>query len=307
MNSQEFTNLYTKQNLDETITSFENEVGFSLIRLYPKDTPYHKDSKRMFIKIAILNRGFFYGVDMTKPEKRGETTSYVIIDGEKYQKKVTNFFSDNDGNEFIFDEALKKIKHGKTNKSFTLNEFIEILVNNHLSDMLFWKRKVNALINIILKILFWFSDKHYEKVQVSIDKYNFSRENKSIMEEQNNAEPFFKYFFISKNFIFSILLVTFLIASLSAVFPDKIPLKYIWNSLFGEFSLSNPLVILLFFLALFSSEKLSIWLNKNIKDFLMPEKDYFSKQKETFIEKLHNYQYHNKFKLKLNTQVNKKN
>jgi hypothetical protein len=299
MNSQEFKDLYKKQDSDETITSFKNEAGFSLIRPYLKNAPYYKDGRRMFIKVAILDRGFFYGVDMTKPEKREETTSYVITDGEEYKKKVTNFVSDTRDDEFIFDESQKKIKHNKTSRYFTLNEFVEILVTNHLSDRLFWKRRGNALVNAILKILFWLSDKHYEKVRVSIDKHNFSRDNKPVMEEQSKTEPFFKYFYISKNLIFAILLTTFLIAILVGIFPNEIPLKYIWYSLFGEFSLSNPLVVLLFFLALFSSEKISIWLNKNIKDFLMPDKGYFSEKKETFIEKLHNYQYHNKFNLKL--------
>src|SRR3989338_4694632 len=102
MNAQEFTNLYSHQTSDESITTFQNEMGFSLIRLYPESTPYHNDGRRMFVKIAALDRGFFYGGDMTKPQKREETTDYVITDGEEYKKKVTNFMSD--GSEFTFDE-----------------------------------------------------------------------------------------------------------------------------------------------------------------------------------------------------------
>lgn len=104
MDSREFTNLYAKQNYDEAITSFQNEAGFSLIRFYPESTPYHKDGRRMFMKVAALDRGFFYGVDMTKPEKRGEATDYVITDGTEYRKKVTNFISN--GGEFTFDEEI---------------------------------------------------------------------------------------------------------------------------------------------------------------------------------------------------------
>lgn len=298
MNAQDFISLYIKQESDETITSFQNEAGFSLIRPYPKDTPYHKDGRRMFIKIAALDRGFFYGVDMTKPEKRGETTDYVVTDGEEYKKrKITNFISD--GSEFSFDNTSRKVIHQPTNKSFTMNEFVEILVTNHLADRLFLKRQLNASINVVLKVLFWLSDKHYERVRVSIDKYHFSRDNKPIPEEQKNIEPFFKYFYISKNLIFGILLMTFLFAILAAIFPNMIPVKNIWHSFFGEFSLSNPVLVLLFFLALFSSEKLSIWLNKKIKDFLMPEKNYFSEEKENFIERMHNFQLQNKFNLKI--------
>lgn len=252
----------------------------------------------MFIKIAALDRGFFYGVDMTKPEKRGETTDYVVTDGEEYKKrKITNFISD--GSEFSFDNTSRKVIHQPTNKSFTMNEFVEILVTNHLADRLFLKRQLNASINVVLKVLFWLSDKHYERVRVSIDKYHFSRDNKPIPEEQKNIEPFFKYFYISKNLIFGILLMVFLFAILAAIFPNMIPVKNIWHSFFGEFSLSNPVLVLLFFLALFSSEKLSIWLNKKIKDFLMPEKNYFSEEKENFIERMHNFQLQNKFNLKI--------
>src|SRR3989344_5557526 len=109
MNGEEFAKLYTRQDSDETITPFQNEVGFSLIRFYPKDTPYFKDGRRMFIKIATLDRGFFYGVDMTKPQKREATTDYVITDVEEYKRKVTNFFSD--GSEFVFDNTTQKVNH----------------------------------------------------------------------------------------------------------------------------------------------------------------------------------------------------
>src|SRR3989344_3531457 len=91
MNGEEFAKLYTRQDSDETITPFQNEAGFSLIRFYPKDTPYFKDGRRMFIKIVELDRGFFYGVDMTKPQKRDEATEYVITDGEEDRKKATKF------------------------------------------------------------------------------------------------------------------------------------------------------------------------------------------------------------------------
>lgn len=42
-------------------------------------------------------------------------------------------------------------------------------------------------------------------------------------------------------------------------------------------------------------------LDKEIKDFLMPEKNNFynTRKGENFIEKMHNYQYHNKFDLRI--------
>lgn len=299
MEKEEFTNLYEKQSQDDVLTQFENEIGFSLVRFYPENRIPKNEDLRMFIKVALLDKGLFYSVDMTKPDIEGEKTSYVIVFNSSYNKKITGFTSGVDDKEFAFDSSKKRIIHSKTQKEFTLNEFIDVLVKNHLSDRLFWKRKYNFLSNLILKILFWLSDKHYEKVQVSVDKYNFSKENKPIIENGENMEPFFKYFYISKNLIFLVLLISLFIAVLSSIFPKIFPISYIWKLLFGEFSLSNPLVVLFFFLALFSFEKLSVWLNTSIKEFLMPEQNVFAKHEENFIEKLHNYQHNNKFNLKI--------
>mgnify|MGYP001564997645 CR=1 FL=1 len=287
MNSEKFAKLYTRQDLDETITPFQNEAGFSLIRFYPKDTPYYKDDRRMFIKIATLDRGLFYGVDMTKPQKREETTDYVITDGEEYKRKVTNFFSDDD--EFVFDNTTQKVIYQPSGKSFTINEFVDILAANHLSDRLFFKRIFNELANKVLKFLFWLSDAHYERIQTVIDKYHYGKcESPPPKDEKKNIDPFFKYFYISKNILFALLLITF---------PSAIFFGHLW--LTGEFSLSNPSIILLFFLILFSCEKFSIWLDKKIKEFLIPSIDHFAEKKINFMGKLHDYQYNNRFKLKL--------
>jgi hypothetical protein len=295
MTKEDFLKLYTKKDNDDSITPFSNEIGFSLIRNYPKNTPYHKDGKKMFLKIALLQGKLFYAVDMTKPEQReGEQISYVISQGEEYKKKTTNFFSDNQ-EPFIFDETQKRIIFEPKNKKFTVDEFVDILVLNHLSDRLFFKRILNSISDFVLKLLFWLSDKHYEKIRVAIDKYHFNRDNKPIKESEKNVEPFFKYFYISKNTIFALLLLTFLLAILSAVFPQIICLEKIWP--FGEFSLSNPFIVLFFFLILFSCEKFSIWLNNKIKEFF--EKESVFEKKVNFIEQLHNYQYQNKFKLRL--------
>ncbi|MEK7538446.1 MAG: hypothetical protein AAB552_01250 [Patescibacteria group bacterium] len=285
MKSDEFVKLYTHQNSDESITAFQNEMGFSLIRLYPENTPYFKDERRMFIKIAALDRGFFYSVVMTRPEKEVGKTSYIITEGEEYKRKVTNFFSD--GSEFTFDNATQKVNHQLSSRSFTMNEFVEILVANHLSDRLFFKRMLNELANRVLKFLFWLSDARYERIQTAIDKYHYGRgENPPPKDEKKNIEPFFKYFYISKNVLFAILLATF---------PSAIFFGHLWA--YGDFSLSNPSLLLLFFLILFSCEKFSTWLDKKIKEFLMPSKDHFAEKKINFIEKLHDYQYNNKFNL----------
>ena len=73
-------------------------------------------------------------------------------------------------------------------------------------------------------------------------------------------------------------------------------MKKFW--VFGEFSLSNPFVVLFIFLILFSSEKFSLWLERKIEDFFENE-TVFKKKRNNFIEHLHNYQFNSKFKLKL--------
>lgn len=292
MNSQKFTELYNKQGADETITPFTNEVGFSLVRTYPEDTQFYKDGKRMFIKLAHTGNGLFWSVSMTTPEGREEGSSYIVYEGNDYGKKFTNFYSDGE-EPFSFNGEENKIVHKPSGKKYTVNQFVEILVKNHLTDRLSMKRKLNFIANLALKLIFWLSDKHYEKVRVSIDKYHFSRGEQAITEEDKNIEPFFKYFKISRNLIFAILLG---ILSLT-IFYRGIPNSWIdrwW--VYGDFSLSNPLVLLIIFTLLFSTEKVSIWLNKSIRQFFA--KDDYNK-KVNFIEKLHNYQLNDRFDLKI--------
>lgn len=300
MKSEEFIKLYSRQDIDEFLTPFESEIGFSLIRKYPKDSQYEKDGKRMFIKVAILGNHLFYSVDMTSPKEIAGEPSYTITDGTEYKKKVTNFYSDADKNdEFTFDKQTGKITHTKTSKEFSMNDFVEILMKNHLSDRLFWKRIKNSIASMFLQVVFWLSNKQYERVQVSIDKFHFKKGDKPVVEEDKSIEPFFKYFYISKNFIFAILLSSFVVATLSSIYDRCDFVKQLWISMYGDFTLSNPMVVLLFFLALFASEKVSTKLNKKIKEFLIPEESMFSETKPNFIEKIHDYQYKNKFDLRV--------
>ena len=286
MTKEDFFNLYDKNETYNSITQFSNEVGFSLIRDYPKNTPYNKDGKKMFIKVALLKDKLFYSVDMTKPEQRdGEQVSYIITEGQEYRKKTTNFFSDNQ-EPFIFDENEKKIIFKPKNKKLTLNEFVDILVLNHLSDRLFFKRILNFISGLILKIIFWLSDKHYDSVKTAIDQYHFNKNQSYTEEKINNVDPFFKYFLISRNTLFGALIFAFLFAVLLS------QCKFI-----REFTVANPLIVLAFFLLLSFCEKISIWLNAKIKEFFTPRKFY--NEKPNFIENLHNYQYQNKFKLRL--------
>ncbi|HET7713385.1 MAG TPA: hypothetical protein VFK94_03140, partial [Patescibacteria group bacterium] len=78
MDPQEFTKLYSRQELDESLTTFRDGIGFSLIRFYPKDSPYYKDGKRIFIKVVLRDGKLDYGVDMTDPRKEEDQYEYFI-------------------------------------------------------------------------------------------------------------------------------------------------------------------------------------------------------------------------------------
>jgi hypothetical protein len=298
MEKEAFVNLYIKQNRDCFITPFDNEVGFSIIRKYPNTSIYKNKLVRIFIKVAIIEKRLFFSVNMVKVENDEKKSEY-IIQSDDGSKKYTNFLSDSTKPEFIFDESSQKIKHVKKNKNFTLNQFIDVLEKNHLSDCLFWKRKANLWVNIFMKIFFWLCDRKYDKEKIRFERPNKRDNDPKPIQQEKNIEPFFKYFYISKNFIFLLLLITLFGAIFTNYFSCYFFIQDAWNNLFGEFTLSNPFVILLFFLILFTSEKISIKFNKKINDFLIPDQSVYSRQKENFIKKLDDYLHMNKFDLKI--------
>jgi hypothetical protein len=291
VNSEQFKDLYLPQPGDETIISFRGEdIGFSLVRLYPQDTLYYKDGKRIFLKLALIKEGLFWSVEMTTPQEEEGKRIYVISEGEEYKKRVTNFFSDK-SDPFVFDFDNKKILHAKSGKSFSVNEFVDILVFNHLSDRMAMKRILNFLVETLLMIIFWLIDKRYDKIRVSVDLFHVRRGKKVLENGEKNTEPFFKYFSMSRNMVFALLALSFFIA---------IPIQPIWS--FGEFTLSNPFIVLSFLLLLFIGEKVSQWLEKQVDRFFNEnEEQMFDKPKINFIKKLHEYQYRNKFELRLKT------
>ena len=113
MDSKNFSQLYKIQNGNEKMIPFEGDIGFSLIKFYPKQTQYYDDGRRLFIKIALSKKGLVYSVNMTNPESRDNQDDYILTDGEEYKKKVTNYYSG--GDEFSFDE-IKQIMDLRLNK-----------------------------------------------------------------------------------------------------------------------------------------------------------------------------------------------
>lgn len=278
MNSDEFVKLYTKIDSDESITSFKDDVGFTLIRKYKEGSEYSKDDKRIFIRLYLVGDIVNGATEMVDADKEGAGGYRIVTEG-KYKKKVTNFRFGGEEN-VMFDTSRKKIFYKPKKLYFTLNEFIEILVNNHLSDRVFFRRNLNNLVNFFLRLIFWLSNKHYDRIKVMLEIYHPSQRDEHDKGDENNIEPFFKYFYISKNILFSFLLIAF-------------PVSFLITRIFyfKDFSISNPTIILFFFLILFVFEKLSTSLDKKIK--------LFFKKETNWIFWLHNFQFSESFKMKI--------
>lgn len=280
MTATDFANLYVKQSEDEKITPYEDGIGFSIVRNYAPNTKYYKDGMKMFFHLRLKNDNSVAGsLDMVKEDKE-YGGKYTIIMDDDYKKGTTgiDYFGNDDG--FLFQSETKKIFYASENKNFTINEFVDLLVKNHLSDRLFWKRKNDYAISVFLKYFFWLSDKNYDRIQVMLDRHRPEQEKKYNKGDEKNIEPFFKYFYISKNILFSSLFIGFFASLL-------IPFLFCIE----DFSLSNPTIILFFFLVLFLLEKISVWMNNKIEQFF--------KGRNNFISESMDYLYKNSFRIKI--------
>ncbi|MDD3940613.1 MAG: hypothetical protein PHQ01_03525 [Candidatus Pacebacteria bacterium] len=307
MTSEKFSNLYQKEGTDDIIPIIK-DIGFTLVKDYPEGSIFKKDGNRMFIRLAILNENeIFYSIDMVRPKvisekearaiggKEGDV-EYPITDISKYKNKITTFFynpNTKDRENIIFNESEGKIiyKFKNGDKKFTLNEFVDILIKNHLADRLKFKKKINLLIDKLLKFTFWLAHEKYDQVEIFLFRYEILKEGKFYEPKEKTPDPFFNYFKLYKHILFveSVILVILLMVY-----------KFFCINLFknvslGEFSISNPIIILLVFAFLFISELFSELLEKSIKDFFSDK----NPKNKNFIKSLDNYLRKNNFKLKL--------
>lgn len=279
MQPQEFRDLYIEQKQDLGVTTFQDVAGFSVVKEYPENTKFFKDGNLMFIRVYLRDGFVCGGIEMVDG-KGHDNGIYYLVDVNKYKNKVTgfSFFEEED---IIFDPIAKKVHIGKQKRNLSLNEFIDVLVKNHLQDKLFFKRKINFLAQVLVMFVFWLSDQKYDDVRIFVNIDNSQLQNQNKIKK--DAEPFFKYFYISKNILFT--LSTFVILLLFFFQHYNI----IKSKLFV---VSNPIFIFAFFLFLFISEKITVFLGEKIEEFIGKDK------KENFISRLHLYRYKNSFKLK---------
>ncbi|MDI6883492.1 MAG: hypothetical protein QMC93_03505 [Patescibacteria group bacterium] len=166
-------------------------------------------------------------------------------------------------------------------KKLSLNDFVDSLVKNHLSDRLFWIRKKNYLKKIILSVIFFLTDEKYNWIEyyhrsnkLQEDKIN-DREEK---EPKISSEPFFKYFKIHNNALFVLFVILFFVLIIIK--------KY---KFFDEqnISTSNPILLSAFIIILFLFHYFSSFLHLKKRD------------KNGFIYKLHNSSLNGSFKLRI--------
>jgi hypothetical protein len=285
INSKEFKKLYKKTSKDEKVVEISDATGFSIIRNYDEDTEYFKDNNKMLIRLYIRDGFINGGIDMVT-DKKDEFGGYLIIDKKKYKNKFTNFHFGKEEN-IVFDDRDNKVKIKRKGKEykFSVNEFVDLLVKNHLSDRLFWIRKKNYLKRLLLKFIFFlmdsgysFLDYHDEIHRILYDNRVDNKRDLKKSEIPTIKEPFFNYFRIYKNLLFisSILLLSLLLL-----------IKYFFLLKDEELNASNPILIFSLVVILFLLHYFSEFLSRKKND------------KNGFIYKLHNSSLDNRFQLKL--------
>ena len=293
--SEIFLNLYQRTSKDEEIVKISDAPGITILRKYDENTKYFNDGKKILIKFYLSNGYISGSIDMVHKNEDGSFTSF---DSSKpYKSHFTNFFFNKSEN-IIFDEINQKIIIKRKNKKLSVNDFVELLIKNHLADRLFWKRKINKLKVYFLSFIFcltgqrydWLS--YYHKIRDGDRKLYANQINKSDTDLPDILEidPFFRYFKIFRKILFIyIIFITIMLFYL--FYQVNIENCYLngFNSLFKieNLSIANPLLLFPFFISLFILHYLSSYLKKIIN------------KKDGFIHKLHESSLNYSFTMKI--------
>lgn len=291
--SEIFLNLYKKTSKDEEIVKISDAPGITIIRKYDEITKYFKDGKKIFVKFYIRDGYINGGVDMAQKNESGGYTTYDST--KPYKHPYTNFFFSKDEN-ITFNNNAQTIVIKRKNKiyKFNVNDFVDLLIKNHLSDRLFWKRKINKLKIYFLTFIFWLIDQKYDWISY-YRKVHDKDKNPNVTDSVNielpaplAIDPFFKYFSIYRKILFCCI---FIITVVLFYFYDKANCSNsitIFYSLFKveNFTIANPILLFSFFIVLSLLHYLSAYLKAKIHD------------KDGLIYKLHESSLNNSFSLK---------
>ena len=142
--SEKFFNLYQRVSNDEGVIKISGATGITIIRKYDENSRYFKDGKKIFLKFYVRDGYITGSVELAQKNEDG---TYTTFDSSKpYEHPFTNFFFGKEEN-ITFNNDKQKILIKRKNKTyeFNINDFVELLIKNHLTDRLFWKRKINKL------------------------------------------------------------------------------------------------------------------------------------------------------------------
>lgn len=259
--SQVLVSLYNKNKDDENIFELTDKPGLHIIRKYAQGTKPAQDNRRMFIAFYIKNNGLINGhVNMVEPPEEDSSGYPIIFDDQKefgnfFRRKYSNFYFGDDENVF-FDFSDQNILLRK--KKYSVNKFVDILVNNHLSDIFRRSRILIFFKNyFILEPLFWLADANYKDANVRMNfllQKNTTGYTESEAKIEIPKDPFFKYFDIYKN-----TLIFFIVMILSPL---------LWLSILLDtdyFNIANPFLFFLAFLFFSILDRISQSLFLNIK------------------------------------------
>lgn len=272
--SQTIHSLYSKEANDEDVFELIDKPGIHVIKKYKDKTAPAERNYRMFISLFLRENNIVSGgVDTVKAKKDDDLSGYpVVFDDQKdwknlFGKKYINFLFGYD-EDIVFDTSSKKIKY--KNHDFTINEFVNLLVKNHIGGLfndMFWKGRISNFFKnyFILEPAFWLIDDDYKKNRISF----LLKENRTGAEEKKTTadmvpDPIFKYFYVFKNtLILSILWLLIPIFWLSIILDTD------------YFSISNPLWFFVAILIFSILERVSKILFLNIRQ-----------NKDSFIHKI---------------------
>ncbi len=288
--SVEIAKLY-KTKRGEILIPFTKGRGIGLIKKYKNEIVPIKDNKRIFIKIFLSKENVVNGtIDMIDFDKKRDDAYVITDDPNKYGRKITNFSFGEEENLFLSKEKGVFVK--TKNKYISINNFVDVLIKNHLSDKLFLKRKINQLIDYLIKFIFWLDNQRYEPSTIFLIKNGLGKHEEKNKPKTETPEPFFKYFYIKKNFLLSLLLMSLIIIS-TFIIRLECSDNHFGYSIFLNLSLSNPVVILVFIVFLFIAEKISSKLDSLIEGF-------YENDKKNILNRIDQYKNNSSFRLRFN-------
>ena len=159
--SKDFHAWFKQSERDEYVFALGDYPGIQIVRKY---TDQRLADKRMFIKFLVMEEGgvsfVWGGVDMVQDRPNEDMGGWTIVFNEKGLFRKPTSYSFHRPEDIRLDTGSKLIVFQST--KYSLNEFIDLLEQNHLRDMFFWSRIGGYIKLARLHMLFIFADSTFE-------------------------------------------------------------------------------------------------------------------------------------------------